>query len=116
MKDSGLLFVNIGNSFENQFKSFDIARDVVDSGFLLVQPIIWVKGHHSPVQGTSHLNHLYEYIFLFSKTENYALEPSCNRSTLQGQIQHRPLESCNPGSEMPGGRVAHKLRNGPEAF
>jgi site-specific DNA-methyltransferase (adenine-specific) len=73
LKDSGLLFVNIGNSFENQFKSFDIARDVVDCGFLLVQPIIWVKGHHSPVQGISHLNHLYEYIFLFSKTENYVL-------------------------------------------
>jgi site-specific DNA-methyltransferase (adenine-specific) len=73
LDNSGLLFVNIGNSFENQFKSFDVARDVVDSGFLLVQPIIWVKGHHSPVQGSSHLNHLYEYIFLFSKTENYAL-------------------------------------------
>jgi len=73
LDDSGLFFVNIGNSFENQFKSFDIARDVVDSGFQLVQPIIWVKGHHSPVQGTAHLNHLYEYIFLFSKTENYSL-------------------------------------------
>jgi site-specific DNA-methyltransferase (adenine-specific) len=73
LADSGLLFVNIGNSFENQFKSFDVARDVVDSGFLLVQPIIWVKGHHSPVQGSAHLNHLYEYIFMFSKTKKYSL-------------------------------------------
>ena len=73
LKDSGLLFVNIGNSFENQFKSSDIAKDVVDSSFFLVQPIIWVKGHHSPVQGSAHLNHLYEYIFLFSKTNEYSL-------------------------------------------
>ena len=73
LKDSGLLFVNIGNSFDNQFKSFEIARDVADCGFNLVQSVIWVKGHHSPVQGDKHLNHLYEYIFIFSKTQNYKL-------------------------------------------
>ena len=72
--DSGLLFVNIGNSLENQFKSHDIARDILDCGFTLVQSVIWVKGHHSPVQGYRHLNHLYEYIFIFSKSENYDLK------------------------------------------
>jgi site-specific DNA-methyltransferase (adenine-specific) len=74
LSNSGLLFVNIGNSFENQFKSHDIARDVLDCGFTLVQSVIWVKGHHSPVQGDRHLNHLYEYIFIFSKGENYNLK------------------------------------------
>ncbi len=73
LKDSGLLFVNIGNSFDNQFKSFEIAKDVADCGFNLVQPVIWVKGHHSPVQGDKHLNHLYEFVFIFSKTLNYTL-------------------------------------------
>ena len=72
--DSGLLFVNIGNSLENQFKSHEIASDVINCGFKLVQSVIWVKGHHSPVQGVRHLNHLYEYIFIFSKSENYTLE------------------------------------------
>jgi site-specific DNA-methyltransferase (adenine-specific) len=74
ISDSGLLFVNIGNSFDNQFKSHEIAVDVCQCGFNLVQPVIWVKGHHSPVQGDKHLNHLYEYIFIFSKSENYNLE------------------------------------------
>jgi len=73
MKSSGLLFVNIGNSFDNQFKSFEIARDISDLGFNLVQQVIWVKGHHSPVQGDKHLNHLYEFVFVFSKTLNYSL-------------------------------------------
>ena len=70
LRSDGLLFVNIGDSFENQFKSHDIARDVVEFGGLkLVQSVIWVKGHHSPVQGTKHLNHLFEYIFIFSKPD-----------------------------------------------
>ena len=72
--DSGLLFVNIGNSMENQFKSHEIANDVINCGFNLVQSVIWVKGHHSPIQGTKHLNHLYEYIFIFSKNNNYSLK------------------------------------------
>lgn len=74
LKDSGLLFVNIGNSFDNQFKSFEIAKDVAECGFNLVQSVIWVKGHHSPVQGNKHLNHLYEYVFIFSKGEGYSLK------------------------------------------
>ena len=74
LSDDGLFFVNIGNSFDNQFKSFDVAHDLVDIGFNFVQPVIWVKGHHSPVQGKSHLNHLYEYIFIFSKTREYELQ------------------------------------------
>jgi site-specific DNA-methyltransferase (adenine-specific) len=73
MNETGILFVNIGNSFDNQFKSFEVARDVIDCGFVLIQPVVWVKGHHSPVQGNKHLNHLYEYIFMFSKGENYDL-------------------------------------------
>jgi site-specific DNA-methyltransferase (adenine-specific) len=74
LKDSGLLFVNIGNTFDNQFKSHEVASDIAGCGFNLVQSVIWVKGHHSPVQGERHLNHLYEYIFIFSKTDNYSLE------------------------------------------
>ncbi len=73
LSNSGLLFVNIGNSFDNQFKSHDIASDICACGFNLVQSVIWVKGHHSPVQGNKHLNHLFEYIFIFSKTTNYKL-------------------------------------------
>ena len=68
LRPDGLLFVNIGDSFENQWKSHEIARDVArEGGFDIVQTVIWVKGHHSPVQGTRHLNHLFEYIFIFSK-------------------------------------------------
>ena len=74
LSDSGILFVNIGNSLDNQFKSHEIAREVVDCGFNLVQSVIWVKGHHTPVQGDMHLNHLYEYIFIFSKSDTYKLE------------------------------------------
>ena len=68
LRDDGLLFVNVGDSFENQFKSHEIARDLEkEGGFEILQAVIWVKGHHSPVQGTKHLNHLFEYIFIFSK-------------------------------------------------
>lgn len=75
LRNDGILFVNIGDSFENQLKSHDIARDIVECGFHFVQTVIWVKGHHSPVQGDRHLNHLFEYIFIFSKDpKNYSLE------------------------------------------
>jgi site-specific DNA-methyltransferase (adenine-specific) len=73
LNESGIMFVNIGNSFDNQFKSFEVAKDITESGFSLIQQVVWVKGHHSPVQGNKHLNHLYEYIFLFSKSEIYSL-------------------------------------------
>lgn len=73
LKRTGIFFVNIGNSFDNQFKSYEVARDIVDEGFNLVQPVIWVKVQHSPIQGTRHLNRLHEYIFIFSKTLDYEL-------------------------------------------
>ena len=74
LADSGILFVNIGNSFDNQFKSHEIARGVIDCGFNLVQTVIWVKGLHTPGQGDKPLNHLYEYFFIFSKSDAYKLE------------------------------------------
>ncbi len=67
LRPDGLMFLNIGDSFANQFKSHDVARDIVGCGFHFVQTVIWVKGHHSPVQGERHLNHLFEYIFILSK-------------------------------------------------
>jgi site-specific DNA-methyltransferase (adenine-specific) len=72
--DTGLLFVNIGDSFDNPFKSHDVAKDIANVGFNPVQTAIWVKGHHSPVQGKKHLNHLFEYVFIFSKTQKYSLD------------------------------------------
>ncbi len=74
MSDSGLLFVNIGDSFDNQFKSHDVAKRIVNLGFRFVQTVIWVKGHYTPVQGNKHLNHLFEYLFIFSKSDKYALD------------------------------------------
>ena len=74
LKESGLLFVNIGDSFDNQFKSHDVARAIVDLGFNLVQTVIWVKGHYTPVQGDRHMNHLFEYVFVFSKSGDYSLD------------------------------------------
>ena len=74
LKDSGLLFVNIGDSFDNQFKSHDVARAIANLGFNLVQTTIWVKGHYTPVQSDKHLNHLFEYVFIFSKTDDYSLD------------------------------------------
>ncbi len=74
LSHSGLLFVNIGDSFDNQFKSHEIANDILDCGFNLVQTVVWVKVQHSPVQGDKHLNHLYEYIFIFSKAQDYSLQ------------------------------------------
>jgi site-specific DNA-methyltransferase (adenine-specific) len=74
LEDNGLFFVNIGDSFDNQFKSHEVAKDIVNTGFNLVQTVIWVKGHHSPVQGRRHLNHLFEYVFIFSKTREYSLD------------------------------------------
>ncbi len=74
LKDSGLLFVNIGDSFDNQFKSHEVAKSITDLGFKLVQTVIWTKGHYTPVQGNKHLNHLFEYIFVFAKSDNHSLD------------------------------------------
>jgi site-specific DNA-methyltransferase (adenine-specific) len=69
----GLMFVNVGNNSESQFKAHDIAERICDIGFHFVQTVIWVKNHMSPVQGSKHLNFLFEYIFIFSKSKKYSL-------------------------------------------
>ena len=87
MRHDALLFVNIGNNRESVFKAHDVAWAVQQAGFLPVQEIIWVKsisvplngevtsvGHYTPVGGSRRLNPLFEYVFLFSKTEDYELD------------------------------------------
>lgn len=75
-----IFFLNIGDSADSQGKSEMVAKIVEDVGFKRIQTIIWVKsifgkGHYTPSGGGRRLNNVWEYIFMFSKTNSYSINP-----------------------------------------
>ena len=89
MSQTGLFFLNVGNSHSDNMgflKSHVVAGRACKLGFKQVEEIIWVKaitipgedgeprsiGHFTPVRGRR-LNPLFEYIFVFAKSDDYIL-------------------------------------------
>lgn len=79
LKKDSLFFLNIGDSATDQGKSEKVANLLEKIGFNRIQSIIWVKsilgkGHYTPSGGNRRLNNIWEYIFLFSKGNDYQLD------------------------------------------
>lgn len=87
LRPDGLFFLNIGNCHSDGMgflKAHVIASRVCKIGFKQVEEIVWLKsitvpngdgklhsmGHFTPVKG-KRLNPLFEYIFVFAKTDKY---------------------------------------------
>ncbi len=73
LKNNSLCFINFGHLAGNKLRPFQVATEFVNHGFELVDTIIWVKNHYTPLQGDKRLNNLSEFIFMFSKGKDYHL-------------------------------------------
>jgi DNA modification methylase len=79
--DSGVFFLNIGDSANDQGLSEKVAGTAVAAGWTRIQDIIWVKsihgkGHYTPSGGNRRFNNVWEHIYLFAKhSKKYRLDP-----------------------------------------
>jgi site-specific DNA-methyltransferase (adenine-specific) len=80
LTEDGLLFLNVGDSAYDKYKSNFVLQLAINQGFNHVDTIIWVKsmlgrGHYTPSGGNRRLNNIWENIFILSKTKNYDFNP-----------------------------------------
>jgi site-specific DNA-methyltransferase (adenine-specific) len=81
LKNSGIFFLNIGDSANDQGKSELVVRVATKSGFIRLQTIIWIKsflgkGHYTPSGGDKRLNNIWEHIYVLVKNKKeYKLYP-----------------------------------------
>lgn len=75
LKDEGLFFLNIGDTFRNGKKLFvphRIALAMTDRGWIGLNDIIWAKAASpTPQEHVRRFSTTYENIFMFAKTNNY---------------------------------------------
>jgi DNA modification methylase len=74
LKKEGVCFVNISNCKDNQFKAYDLAFLLRDIGFILIDSIIWYKQSPRYLNTNRMLTNSYEFIFMFTKSENYSID------------------------------------------
>jgi len=74
LSSSGVMFVNISNCRDNQFKAFDIAYLARKTGFRLIDTILWAKPNPRYYNTDRMLTNAYEFIFMFAKSKNYAFD------------------------------------------
>ncbi len=84
LKDTGSVFFNVGDTFSNQFKAFETAKQISKT-LKLQNTIHWIKaisitdhnisaGHFKPVNSERLLNNCHEYIFHFTKSNDVKLD------------------------------------------
>ena len=73
MKDNALMFVNMGYLQEDFHRPFRTAALIEKIGFQPRETFIWVKNHYKPLGGRKRVNNLYEFIFMFSKGDDFEL-------------------------------------------
>lgn len=84
LSTDGSLFFNMGDRPSDELRTFKVAN-IINKYFRLQNTIVWVKsisipeekiavGHYKPVNSDRFLNHCYEYIFQFTKTNNKKID------------------------------------------
>jgi site-specific DNA-methyltransferase (adenine-specific) len=82
LKEDGSFFLNIAGTSSDPWIPFD-AANAMREVFRLQNSIIWVKsisigedsfGHFKPINSERYLNHLYEYVFHFTKEGSTPLD------------------------------------------
>ena len=74
LNHSGVMFVNISNCRDNQFKAFDTAYLAREAGFKLIDTILWSKPNPRYYNTNRMLTNAYEFVFMFAKSKNYAFD------------------------------------------
>lgn len=66
-KNNSLLFFNFGHLANYKFRPFRAVNILMDIGYQLNDTVVWVKNHYKPIQGSSRLNNLTEFVFILYK-------------------------------------------------
>lgn len=74
MKRNALMFVNMGYLQEDFHRPFRTAALIEKIGFQPRETFIWLKNHFKPLGGKKRVNNLYEFIFMFSKGNDFELD------------------------------------------
>ena len=77
LKDTGSLVVNLGDTYDKTKNQYVLAPNrfavkMIDKGWHLVGSYIWIKSNFRPTPSKNRPTNIYEFIFHFSKTPNYA--------------------------------------------
>jgi len=81
IKPTGIFFLNIGDSAQDQGLSEEVVKSAQNTGFSRLQTIIWIKsllgkGHYTPTGGQRRLNNIWENIFVLVKDKRqYKINP-----------------------------------------
>jgi len=73
MNINSLAYVLTSSLKEDKMRPFKIATTFTEAGFKFIDTIVWVKNKFTPTQGAKRLNNVYDFIFMFSKGDNYHL-------------------------------------------
>ncbi|WP_083517301.1 DNA-methyltransferase [Alicyclobacillus shizuokensis] len=98
LKSDGLLWLNLGDTYRNKRLlgvPWRVALALQDNGWILRSDIIWHKPNAMPSSVTSRPTTDHEYVFMFSKSENYYYDADAIRE------EHVTFTS---KSKMRGGR------------
>ncbi|MHA2215171.1 MAG: DNA-methyltransferase [Candidatus Hodarchaeales archaeon] len=81
LSPSGMFFLNVGDSANNQGYSEKMVQLAQEEGFYRLQTIIWLKsfmgrGHYTPTGRDRRLNNIFEYIYVLVKDRSkYRMNP-----------------------------------------
>jgi len=81
LSPTGMFFLNVGDSANNQGFSEKIVKLAQKAGFFRLQTIIWLKsflgrGHYTPTGRDRRLNNIFEYIYVLVKDRSkYRMNP-----------------------------------------
>ncbi len=98
LKDSGLLWLNLGDTYRNKELlgiPWRVAFALQDNGWILRSDIVWKKTNAMPTSVKDRPTTEHEYIFLFSKTSKYYYDADSIRE---------PHVTFTDKSRMKGGR------------
>lgn len=106
LKSNGLLWLNLGDTYRNkelQGVPWRVAFALKDNGWILRSDIIWKKPNAMPSSVKNRPTTDHEYIFLFSKSNDYYYDADSIRE---------PHITFSEKSKMKGGRNHFWKRNG----
>jgi len=106
LKQDGLLWLNLGDKFQNGILlgiPWRVALALQHAGWILRCDIIWHKPNAMPHSAKTRPTVDHEYVFMFSKTENYYYDADAVRE---------PHVTFSKDSKMKGGRNHFGKRNG----
>ena len=73
MNPNSLAYVIVSSFKEDKARPFAVVDIFVNAGFNFVDSIVWLKNKFIPTQGSKRLNNVYDFVFFFSKGDNYHL-------------------------------------------